>query len=85
MQNWVLFPGKYGAFLGVLLCINFYIARIPAIFNSEASAEPNGQSWSYNNALLLVSVSVIPIACYGLFWSTCYMTYFPEFTAAPGK
>ena len=62
-----------------------YIARIPGVYYSENEADPEGESWSYNNALLIVSISVIPLACYGGFWATSYMMYHPEFTAAPGN
>ena len=80
-----MFPLNLALGLGIVLAINMYIARIPGIFYSEDRADPEGQKWSYNNALLIVSISVIPIACYGLYWSTSSMMYHPEFTAAPGN
>ena len=39
--------------------------------------------WSYNNFLLVVLVSIIPISAYALFWSVCNMVFHREFTACP--
>jgi hypothetical protein len=84
-NRWIVFPLKLALGLGCVLAINMYIARIPGIFDSEDRSDAEGESWSYNNALLIVSVSVVPMACYGAFWATSYMLFFPEFTAAPGN
>lgn len=81
----MLFPLKIALGLGAILVVNMYVARIVGIFSSADMADPQGDSWSYNNALLVVSISVVPIASYGLFWSTSFMIFYPEFTAAPGK
>lgn len=82
---WVVFPLKLALGLGCALAINMYIARIPGIFYSESKADEEGESWSYNNAMLVMALSVLPIACYGAFWSTSSMMFYPEFTAAPGN
>jgi hypothetical protein len=39
--------------------------------------------WSYNNALLIVLVSIVPISTYALFWAVCNMVFHREFTACP--
>jgi hypothetical protein len=44
-----------------------------------------GLWWTYDSALLIAVMSVLPIACCGLFWSTSYMLFQKEFTACPGK
>ncbi len=61
--------------------------RIPGLFYNYSNMDISGGSSfaTYNNALLLVSLSAIPIALYGLFWALAYMVYRKEFTAAPGK
>lgn len=61
--------------------------RIPGLFynHSRMYASGGDNFATYNNALLLVSLSAIPIALYGLFWALAYMVYRKEFTAAPGK
>jgi hypothetical protein len=49
-------------------------------------APVGGVEWyTYDSALLIVTMSVLPVACCGLFWSTSFMLFQKEFTACPGK
>jgi hypothetical protein len=56
------FPAKLGAILGVLLAMSLLGGRIPGIFYSYSSMATDGSFASYNNALLLISLSIIPVA-----------------------
>jgi hypothetical protein len=38
---------------------------------------------SYDSALLIVCVSVLPITCAAMYWSTSFMLFRREFTACP--
>ncbi len=60
-------------------------ARIPGIYYNYSDMASSGVIWTYSNALLCISLSVIPIAFYNLYWSTGYMLFRKEFTAVPGK
>ncbi len=86
-KSFVGFPMYFGAVLGTFMAIGLVGGRIPAIYYNYSAMDNNTSSslTTYNNALLLVSLCVLPIALYGLFWGTAYMLFRKEFTAAPGK
>ena len=63
-----------------------YLARLPALYyNYDRMTTEEGAWTSYDNATLLISVTVVPIALYAQYWSVSYMLYNKEFTACPGK
>ena len=66
---------------------SFLGGRIPALFYNynRMLNSPQGSFATYSNALLLVSITILPIAMYSMFWSVAYMVFRKEFTAAPGK
>jgi hypothetical protein len=70
-----------GSVFGALLVISLLGARIPAVYYNYSNMSLD----DYNHALLLVSLSIIPIGLYSLYWSTGYMLFRKEFTAVPGK
>ena len=83
----MIFPLKWGCIMGVVLTINLFIARIPAMCSHVEDMDPEGSdsTWTYTNALFIVLASIVPISCYALFFSVSYMMFHAEFTACPGK
>lgn len=47
--------------------------------------EGSGESYTYDNAMLLVVFTIIPLAFFSNFWAISYMLFRAEFTAAPGR
>jgi hypothetical protein len=84
-EKHIIFPKKLAGYLSVLLVFNLFIARVPAIYLNVDEMEPEGEDWSFQNALLIILASIIPITSYGLFWSLCNMMYHSEFTTCPGN
>jgi len=64
-----------------LLITSLLGARIPALYMNYSHMTTD----EYTNSMLLVSLSIIPIGCYSLYWSTAYMLFRKEFTAVPGN
>jgi hypothetical protein len=85
--SFVSFPSAFGGILGGIMIASFLGGRIPALYYNYGRMldSPAGSFATYNNALLLVSISMVPIAMYAMFWAVAYMIYRKEFTAAPGK
>jgi hypothetical protein len=86
-DSFVVFPKKRGVVLTLLFMINLYAARVPAIYYSYQSMDADdgsGNVCTYSNALLLITLSIVPIFCYAQFWSISYLLFRKEFTAAPG-
>jgi hypothetical protein len=52
---------------------------------NELTANESNGGWSYNNAMFIVMLSILPISTYALFWSVCNMLFHSEFTACPEK
>lgn len=75
--------------LTIALMLSLFGARIPALYynyNHMATDNNNqGDYWTYNNSMLIVILSILPIMLYGMFWSISYMLFRREFTACPGK
>jgi hypothetical protein len=86
-KSFVAFPTLFGAILGGIMAFSLLGGRIPGLFYNYNNMMVSGGSnfATYNNSLLLVSLSAIPISLYGMFWALAYMVYRKEFTAAPGK
>jgi len=86
LEGYVVFPGKEAGILGALLSINMVCARIPALYRSATDLNQNSTSvGTYDDAMLLVQLSIIPIFCYGMYWSISLMLFNSEFTASPGN
>jgi hypothetical protein len=81
------FPGGMAALMSALLGASLMGARLPALYYHYNSMAPtgSGESYTYDNAMLLVVFTIVPLACFGNFWSVSYMLFRKEFTAAPGK
>lgn len=71
--------------LSTVMACNLYIARIPAIYYAYHNTGSTSPTWTYDDALMVVNLSVITVALGGLFWSLSYMLFRKEFTASPGK
>lgn len=67
------------------MAISLLGARIPALYYSYNSFATEGVLWTYANAMLCVSLAILPIAFFTLYWATGYMLFRREFTAVPGK
>ena len=82
----MVFPGVMGLVMGAFLTANMFLARLPALYYNYNNMNNEEDSWtSYDNATLLISLSVVPIALYAQYWSVSYMLFEREFTACPGK
>ena len=86
-EGFFLFPGKMAAIMSILLSVSLLGARLPAMYYHYASMADSGSGllYTYDNAMLLVVFSIIPLAFMGNFWAVSYMLFRKEFTAAPGK
>jgi hypothetical protein len=86
-EGFFTFPGKMAAVLSIALGASLMGARLPALyFHYNSMADPaSGESYTYDNAMLLVVFTIVPLACFGSYWAVSYMLFRKEFTAAPGK
>jgi hypothetical protein len=88
-RSYVVFPSKKVLVISVLMGINMYVGRVPALFYTYTSLARRDimlEGWlSYDNVLLIVAMSVLPIAFAAMYWSLSYMLFRKEFTACPGK
>lgn len=84
-EKFFSFPGLQGSVLGALLVTSLLFARVPALFYSYGRLTNQQTEWGFNDGLLLISISIIPIGLYSTYWSLSYMLFRKEFTAAPGK
>ena len=87
LQGYVIFPGRDAAILGGLLSINMVCARIPALYYhaNEFESGDTDNKWSYDNAMLMVQLTIAPIFFYAMYWSISLMLFRKEFTASPGN
>lgn len=70
----------------VAFMVSLFGARIPGLYYNIGNMDTTGEHyWTYNNSMLIVILSIIPIMLYGMFWSIAYMLFRREFTACPGK
>lgn len=67
------------------MAVSLLFGRIPALYYNYNNMASATVLWTYPNALLLVSLAILPIAFYSMYWSTGYMLFRKEFTAVPGK
>ena len=84
-----MFPARKALIINILLAINMYAGRLPAIYYAYSPLYANDEiltGWlNYDNVLLIVSFSVLPIAFAAMYWSVSFMLFRREFTACPGK
>ena len=83
-ESFVLFPARFGFVLSLFMVINLYVARIPSIYRNHNNFSEDGL-YTYGNALLIITFSIIPLALCALYWSIAYMLFRKEFTASPGN
>ncbi|RYG64216.1 hypothetical protein EON64_14425 [archaeon] len=86
------FPARSGLVQGILLSCSLFLFRIPGIYYSYPSLNNYGDDelknpslFTYNNAMLLVVLMILPIGFFTLYYSVAYMLFRKEFTASPGK
>lgn len=73
--------------LSILLGASLMGARLPAMYYhyNNMTGLPEDDAYTYDNAMLLVVFTIVPLACFGNYWAIAYMLFRREFTAAPGK
>lgn len=84
-KKWIVFPHNLGLILGALLGISLFAARVPQLYLMRQAQNSVNDTWSFNNALFVLSASVVPITCYGAYWSLSFMIFYPEYTLCPGN
>lgn len=69
------------------MLVSLMFFRLPALYMHYSSMDDDSSSnlQTYNNAMLLVAISAIPLFAYSSFWSLSYMLFRKEFTASPGN
>lgn len=86
-RSFVTFPSYWGIFMSTAMSVNLFAVRVPAMyyhFNSMAS--PTSVAlYTYQNATLLVTLCVVPVALGGLFWANAYLLFNFTLTACPGN
>ena len=75
------------AIMSVLLAASLMGARLPGLYFHYASLSDASvtDGYTYDNAMLLVVFTIVPLGCFSNFWSISYMLFRKEFTAAPGR
>ena len=88
-NGYVAFPHQLAAYYSALIFTSLYIARIPGLytsFNAFPDDDENTDALgTYQNALLVVILSIVPIFFLSQYWSISYMLFRKEFTACPGN
>jgi len=83
-KSHVVFPKKLALGVTIVMMVNLFIARIPAMYENYSQHDESGL-FSYNTSLLLVAFSIITIGSCAWYWSLSYMMFNRELTAAPGN
>jgi hypothetical protein len=88
-KSYVVFPSRKALVINIVMAVNMYAGRIPALFYTFDRLIAEGYSFTgwltYDNVLLVVAMSVLPIAFSAMYWSISFMLFRREFTACPGK
>ena len=88
-RSYVVFPSRKALVINILLAVNMYAGRLPALYYTYNKMLVRNEvltGWlNYDNVLLIVSFSVLPIAFAAMYWSISFMLFRREFTACPGK
>ena len=75
--------------LSIVMALNMYLGRIPALYYTYNHLFSKGETFtgwlSYDNVLLIIAMSVLPIAFAAMYLSLSFMLFRKEFTACPGK
>lgn len=85
-DGFIIFPKKMGAAFSIIMAGNLYLFRIPALYNNYDNFAPadSGETATYPNALITLSLSILVIGAFGMFWYLSNMMFHKEFTASPG-
>eukprot|EP01031_Cornospumella_fuschlensis_P032399 gene32399-39179_t len=81
-QGFFAFPARTGLVMGSLLALSLFAFRIPGVFLSYVYIEDD-KEFSYDNAMLLVVLMILPIGFYATYYSIGYLLFRKEFTASP--
>lgn len=88
-MSYVVFPSRKALVINIVMAVNMYAGRIPSLyytFDHLIAAGYSTTGWlSYDNLLLVVAMSVLPIGFAAMYWSVSFMLFRREFTACPGK
>lgn len=84
-KEFAMFPRGLGAFTGLLMSISLFSARVPVLYYNYDNFDKEGVNWSYSDAMFCLTMSIIPIALFGMYWSISYMVFRKEFTCSPGN
>ena len=82
-----VFPNRMGIAISMLLMVNLFCARVPALYHNYANFAPaNSDSFkTYSVALGTMVFSIITIGTWSMYWSIAYMLFNKEFTTSPGN
>ena len=86
----MLFPGRLGMVTSSLLMFSMYAFRLPALYMSfnqltALHAQDPSSGLTYYDALFIIQISTVTIACNALFWSVACLLFNADFTACPDK
>ena len=86
-EGYVIYPSYKALYVSIVLLINLYGARIPALFYAANSmaADGSGLYYTYNNALLVIDISIFVMFLLAMYWFVSYMLFKKDFTSSPGK
>jgi len=85
-KGFIIFPASLVITISVLMGMSLYIARIPALYYAYPQLLVSGSSLAtYDNAILILILSVVPVWLLASYWSISYMLFRKEFTACPGN
>jgi hypothetical protein len=82
----MMFPGQLAGYVSGAMWLSLFAARVPAVYYSyDPTADDDVALSAYNNALLVVIFSTVPLLLLAGYWSVSYMLFRSEFTACPGN
>lgn len=79
------FPVNLGIISSVLLAFNMFFFRIPGLVVTANNMPLNGSNQlnTYTNALIVVTMSILSIAAFALYWSTSNLLFHKDLTKCP--
>lgn len=79
------FPVNLGIISSFLLAFNMFFFRIPGLVVTANNMPLNGSGLlnTYTNALIVVTMSILTISAFALYWSTSNLLFHKELTKCP--